>query len=163
MGWIEFVASVIIMANHFVFGHPRRLLGNGTEQPQSQHRVRPPSGHAASQIGAVRVPKQQHGCGAQLIDEVAQKCHHIVVAVQSVGSRLAHARQIQIDPPVSGRRSDGLDGGLEFAMVDTGTVERDERHSDPMLDIVDRHGPDPALHTDTVMTGTLREPRPPRS
>ena len=54
---------------------------------------------------------------------------------------------------------------LDLAVIDTATVERDERHSVAVLHVMDQHLADAALHGDTVMTVGVTgfEPVAPRS
>ena len=93
------------------------------------------------------MPEQQHRSRAQLIDEFAEQRHHIVVAGQAIGRGPAHPGQIRVDPPVSRVGNDGLDRRLDLAMINTGAVQRNERHAVAMLDVMDQDFVDPALHS----------------
>jgi hypothetical protein len=100
------------------------------------------------------MPEQQRRPVGEVVNEVAEQLHHIVVAGQAVGCRAAHPRQVRVDPPVSRAGNDGLDRRLDLTMINTGSVQSDQRHTGAVLDEVDRDSVDPALHTDTVMIGS---------
>ena len=143
---LEFVVRVGVLSNHVVvrarFVYARRRA----QQRQAEHPVLAPCGHATSHVGAVGMPEQQHRPLAQVIDEVAEQRHHVVVAAEPLGRRAAHPRQIRIDPPVSLAGNDGLDRRLDLAMINTGAVQRNERHAAAVLDVMDPDFVDPALH-----------------
>jgi hypothetical protein len=98
--------------------------------------------------------QQQHRLLRCAFDEVAEQLHHIVVAGHAVGCRATHSRQVRVDPPVSRRGNDGLDCRLDFAVVDTGPVQSDQRHTSAVFDVLDRDFVDLALHVGTVVVGT---------
>jgi hypothetical protein len=83
------------------------------------------------------VAEQQHRA-AEVVEEVAQPPHHVVVAVQALGRRLAHPRQVGVDPPVP-RGDDGLDRRLDLAVVDAHSVQGDQGYAAAVLDVVNRH------------------------
>jgi hypothetical protein len=92
------------------------------------------------------MPEQQRLPPGEVIDEVAQQPHHVVVAGQAVGTRAAHPRQVRVDPPVPRGGNDRLDRRLDLPMVDTDPVQGDERDTGAVLGEVDRDPVDPALH-----------------
>ena len=73
------------------------------------------------------------------------------VAGQAIGRGAAHAGQIRIDPPVPGIGNDRLDRRLDLPMINTCTVQRNQRHTAAMLDVMDQYPIDPTLHTATVV------------
>ena len=89
----------------------------------------------------------------EVVDEVAEQGHHVVVAGQAVACRAAHPRQVRVDPPIPGAGNDGLDRCFDLAMTNARSVESDQRHSCAVLHDIDRDSVDPTLHTDTVLTG----------
>ena len=57
-----------------------------------------------------------------MVEEVTEQLDDIVVASQALARRAAHPRQIRVDPPIAHAGHDGLDGRLDLAMINTGTV-----------------------------------------
>ena len=55
---------------------------------------------------------------------------------------------LQLRPSVVERP---IPGRLDLPMVDTSSVQRDQRHAGAMLDGMDHGSVDPALHSDTVI------------
>jgi hypothetical protein len=66
--------------------------------------------------------QQSHRLVAHMINEVGEQRHNIVVAVQAVGRRVAHARQIWIDPPVSRAGNDSFQRRLDLAVINADAV-----------------------------------------
>ena len=99
------------------------------------------------------MPKQQHRSRTEVINEIAEQPHHIVVARQAAGRRAAHPRQIWIDPPVACCGNDSLDRRLNLSVIDTSAVQRNKRHAVVVLDVMHRDIVESQLHIDTVMIG----------
>jgi hypothetical protein len=93
------------------------------------------------------MPYKQCGPGADVFDEVDQHSHYVVVARQAVGCRPAHARQIQVEPPVPRHRNDRFDRRSEVAMINGGAVQRHERHTVAVLDVVKSNSVDLVIHS----------------
>jgi hypothetical protein len=94
--------------------------------------------------------EQQRWPPGDVINEVAEQLDHIVIAGQSIGRRAAHPRQVRVDPPVSRAWNHGLERRLGLAMINTGSVQGDQRHTGAVLDKADRDTVDLALHCTTV-------------
>ena len=147
----EVVVGVGVLVDDLVSGHVPRSLRGGAQQRQAAHRVGSPCGDAPREVRAVRVAEQQHRSGAEVFEEVAQPQHHVVVAVQVLGRRQPHPRQVGVDPPVP-RGDDGLDRRLDLAVVDARSVQRDQGNAGAVLDVVNRHVLD-------LITGTRNRDR----